>query len=280
MPLDVNRLRQERLYETRAPLETVPADLASIGSLAAGLRATRKRFQLAGAGTLLAGGIAMTASVAVGLALIALSICLFWRVKAYPKAIANNLPRCELVKSVTAMLSHDADAKAHAAIRLAFAPKQELLSESKLANRRNGKEKLYKASWFSVETSLHDSTIFTETIDDLVRQRSFTNPRGKSKTKTRTRSLVGMRFSYPSKIYGDLTPMAEKMQKEIQLPPSASVRALEVTGRVVKVKALVTESADLARTSSMLALGVYRMLNLAREVEARKRAQSKSGGAQ
>jgi hypothetical protein len=30
----------------------------------------------------------------------------------------------------------------------------------------------------------------------------------------------------------------------------------------------------------MLALGVYRMLNLSREVEARKRAQAKKGGPQ
>jgi hypothetical protein len=279
MPLDVNRLRQERLYEARAPLDTLSADLASIENLAAGLRASRKRLQLAGAGMLLAGLIGLAVFFPVGIALFAVAVYLFFRVKAYPKAIANNARRCELGKSVTAMLAHDADARSPAAIRLAFDPQRELLAESQLARRRNGKEKLFKASWFSVETSLHDGTTFTATVDDLVRQRSFTNPRGKSKTKTRTRSLVGMRFAYPSKLYGDLTSLAEMMQKEIQLPPSASVRGLEVTGRVVKVKAVVTQSEELARATSMLALGVYRVMNLSREVEARKRAQQKSGGA-
>ena len=50
--------------------------------------------------------------------------------------------------------------------------------------------------------------------------------------------------------------------------------------RAVKVKALVTERGDLARTSAMLALGVYRMLNLSRKLRARNRAQAKKGGAQ
>jgi hypothetical protein len=73
------------------------------------------------------------------------------------------------------------------------------------------------------------------------------------------------------------------MEKEIQLPEGAAMRGLEVSGRSVKVKALVTKTADpayLAQASSMLALGVYRMLNLSREVEARKRAQAKKGGPQ
>jgi len=89
-----------------------------------------------------------------------------------------------------------------------------------------------------------------------------------------------MRFAYPQKVYGDVTPLGARMRKEIQVPSTASVRGLEITGRIVKVKALVTQSGDLAQTSSMLALGVYRMLNLARELEARKRAQPKTGGTQ
>jgi len=58
------------------------------------------------------------------------------------------------------------------------------------------------------------------------------------------------------------------------------VRGLEVTARIVKVKALVTQSSDLAPAGSMLALGVYRMLNLSRELQAHKRAQPKAGGPQ
>jgi len=280
MAVDVNRLRRECVYEASTPIEALADDLARIESLAVEWRAARKRLFLAGVIAIAAGAIGLAVYYPVGLALIAVGIFLFVRTKSSPRAVANNVGRCEFGKSVAAMLAMDTEPKTPAAIRLAFNPKRDLLSENPLPHRKNGKQRLYKASWFSVETSLHDGTTFTETIDDLVRQRSFTNPRGKSKTKTRIHSLVGMRFAYPQKVYGDVTPLGARMRKEIQVPSTASVRGMEVTGRIVKVKALVTQSGDLARTSSMLALGVYRMLNLARELEARKRAQPKTGGTQ
>ena len=59
------------------------------------------------------------------------------------------------------------------------------------------------------------------------------------------------------------------------------MRGVEASGKAIKAKVLVSESggpAQLAQISSMLALGVYRMLNLSREIEARKRIQAKKGG--
>lgn len=280
MAVDVNRLRKECVYEASAPLEALAEDLARIETLAAEWRATRRRLILAGVIAIAAGAVGMALYPPVGLVFIVVGIVLFVRTKSRPRAVANNVGRCEFVKSVAAMLVHDTGPKTPAAIRLAFDPKRDLLSECALPHRKNGKQKLYKASWFSLETSLHDGTTFTETIDDLIRQRSFTNPRGKSKSKTRTHSLLGMRFAYPQKVYGDASPLGARMRKEIRLPSTASVRGMEVTGRIVKVKALVTQTGDLAHTSSMLALGVYRMLNLSREIEARKRGQATKGGAQ
>ena len=280
MAVDVNRLRRECVYQASTPLEAVAGDLAQIETLAAAWRAARKRLFLAGAISIALGAIGLAVYVPVGLLLIALGAYLFVRTRSRPRAVANGAARRELAKSVAAMLAHDAEPNSPTAIRLAFNPKRELLSEDPLPHRKNGKQRLYKASWFSIETSLSDGTTFTETIDDLIRQRSFTNPRGKSKVKTRTHTLLGMRFAYPQKVYGDATPLAARMRQEIQLPSTASVRGLEVTARIVKVKTLVTQSSDLAQAGSMLALGVYRMLNLSRELQARKRAQPKAGGPQ
>lgn len=47
------------------------------------------------------------------------------------------------------------------------------------------------------------------------------------------------------------------------------VKGLRATDRDIKVKALVNRPEDLVPTGKMLALGVYRMLNLARRVKAR-----------
>jgi hypothetical protein len=282
MPVDVNRLRTEGLYESREPVAGLAADLDMVQSLAAGWHDARKRLALYATFALFVGIIGLFAFLPVGIVFVLLGVWLLYRMKAYPKAVANHMERCTFGRSVAAMLWADADPKAPAAIRLAFRPKEETLSEGVLPNRKNGKQRLYKVSWFSVEAILHDGTTFSETVDDFVRERSFTNPRGKSKSKKRTQRLIAMRFDYPSEIYGDLTPFREKMEKEIQLPEGAAVRGLEISGRAVKVKALLTqtEGSYLAQASTMLALGVYRMLNLSRQIEARKRAQAKKGGAQ
>jgi hypothetical protein len=282
MPVDVNRLRTEGLYESHEPVAALAADLDLVQSLAAGWHAARRRLALYATFALLVGIIGLFTFLPVGIVFVLLGAWLLYRMKGYPKAVANHMERCAFGKSIAAMLGADADPKAPAAVRLAFNPKEETLSEGVLPYRKNGRQRLYKVSWFSVEASLHDGTTFSETVDDLVRQRSFTNPRGKSKTKTRTQSLIAVRFAYPPEIYGDLTRFREKMEKEIQLPAGAAVRGLEVTGRAVKVKALLThtEGSYLAEASTTLALGIYRMLNLSRQIEARKRAQAKKGGTQ
>jgi len=279
MAVDVNRLREECVYESHAPLEALADDLAQIESLAAEWRAAWTRLLISGIVAIAAGFIVLAFFYPAGLALIAIGIYLFVRMKRSPRAVANHIGRCEFVKSVAGMLALDTEVRTPAVIRLAFNPQRELLSEDPWPNRKNGRQRLYKTSWLSLETTLCDGTTFTETIDDLVRERSFTNPRGKSKTKSRTHSLLGMRLAYSQKVYGDATPLSARMQKEIQLPSASFVRAVETTGRIVKVKALVTQYGDLARTSSMLALGVYRMLNLSRDLEARKRALPKTGDA-
>ncbi len=283
--MDVNRLRAEGVYESRAPVEGLAADLDQIGLLAEEWHASRKRLALGATVAWVVGIIAFATGALwyVGIALIAAGGWALYRMKSFPKAVANHRERCAFGKSMAAMLASDADPKTLLAIRLAFDPKEETLSEGALLGRKNGQQRLYKVSWFSIEARLHDGTTLSQSIDDIVRHRSFTNARGKSKTKVRTQSLIALRLDYPAETYGDLTPFRERMQNEIQLPPGTVVRALEVTGRAVKVKALATASGDaayLAQASAMLALGVYRMLNLSREVQSRKRAQEKPGGPQ
>ncbi|HTS25339.1 MAG TPA: hypothetical protein VMH81_05670 [Bryobacteraceae bacterium] len=284
MAVDVNRLHTEGLYESRAPVAALTADLEQIQQLATAWHQARRRLAK---GAALAFGVGVICFATgtlwfLGTVLFGLGGWFLYRMKNYPKTVANRGERCAFGKSLAAMIAADAAPEAMAVFRLAFTAQQETLSEGPLAGRKNGKEKLWKESWFSVEAGLCDGTTFSETIDDLFRQRSFTNARGKSKTKTRKQSIIAMRLDYPSEIYGDLTPFRDRMQKEIQLPPGSAVRALEVSGKAVKVKALSEPGTaeSLAQASSMLALGVYRILNLSRQVEARKRAQTKPGGPQ
>jgi len=271
MPVDPNRLRKEGVYESHSPLANLSTDLDEIERLAADWRAQRKRFQISAAALLLVGLVLLTLSPAVGILAIALGIGLFFWVKRYKKTVAGGLDRCAVVRKVAGMLIKDTAARQAVTIHLAFDPKREVLSEIPLPHRKNGKQRIYRASWLSVEACLLDGTTFSETIEDLVRVRSFTNPRGKSKTRTRTRSIVAMRFAYPAEVYGNVTPLAERLQKEIRLPASAALKQFAAGERQVKVKALVTKAEELGDTTPMLALGVYRMLNLSRKLTARAR---------
>jgi hypothetical protein len=280
MPCDPDQLRKTCVYESRAPIATAAQGLMEIEGIAAGWKKSRSRLLMGGIALLLTSFVGLALYPPSGVVLFATGIGLFFLRKRYPKGVANGMYRCEFSKALADKLALDTDPKAAATMRLEFAPKQELLSETALPHRKNGKQKFYKAPWFTVENRFLDGTSFTETVDDLIRQRSFTNPRGKSKTKTRTRHMISMRFSYPSEVYGDLSPLAARMQKEIQVPRSALVRGLEVSSRAVKLKALVTESADLAQTSTMLALGVYRMLNLSRRLRSQGQKRFGKGGSQ
>src|SRR5581483_10650811 len=201
MPVDQEQLRQTCVYESKAPIETTAAALDEIEGIAAGWHKTRSRLLFAGILTIACSLVGLALFPPVGIVMVALGVYLIYRRKYYPKGVANVLFRCEFTKALSAMLARDTDPQVAATVRLTFDPKRELLSEGVLPNRRNGKQQLYRASWFSVENRLLDGTSFTETIDDLVRERSFTNPRGKSKRKTRTRHLISMRFGYPGEVY-------------------------------------------------------------------------------
>jgi hypothetical protein len=275
MPFDPEQLRKTCTYESQSPVDALSAELDEVERVAEKWRRARRRLLWWGIFVIMSGIAALFRYPLAGLVLIPLAVFIFVSMKRYPQGVANGLSRCESTKAIAAMLAHDTDPKQASKMRVAFDPPQEVLSETVLPNRRKGKQKVYKASWLSLETSFLDGTFFTGTIEDLVRQRSFVNPRGKSKTKTRTRQIVSMRFGYPNEIYGDVSTLAARMQKEFKLPSSASVRGVEVNDRAVKVKALVTEKADLARTSAMMALGVYRILNLSRRLQ--RRAKSKGG---
>jgi len=107
MAVDVNRLRRECVYEASTPIGALADDLARIESLAVEWRAARKRLFLSGVIAIAAGAIGLAVYYPVGLALIAVGIFLFVRTKNSPRAVANNVGRCEFVKSVAAMLAMD-----------------------------------------------------------------------------------------------------------------------------------------------------------------------------
>src|SRR5262249_47544746 len=125
----------------------------------------------------------------------------------------------------------------------------------------------------SVEGELLDGTDISETVTELTRERTYKNPRNKIKTKTRNRYIAAVRLDYPKDVYGDAQPSSTSLQEQIRVPDSATNRDLRVTEKAIVIKALVDIQEDVAQTLSMLSLGAYRILNLAR-----RSAASGAGG--
>jgi len=267
MAVDVNRFRVDGLYEARGPVANLLQDLNQIQGLAAVWRAARKRLATWASFLFVLGFASFFIFFPMGLVMAGVGIWCLYRMKVYPKGIVSHEEWCAFAKSVAAILESDGDPKQPVSMRLALNAPEQTISAGALPGRARGTERLYKLAWFSVEATLCDGTNFTQSIEDMVRHRAYRNSRGKSKSKTRTRSIVSMRFDYPAETYGDITPLEEKMKSEIHMPQSSSLRGLEVTGKAVKLKALVGEPNRhglLAETSSIMALGVYRMLNFSR----------------
>ena len=267
MALDVNRFRADGLFEVREPVGEVIADLNVIQGLAAVWHAARKRLATWGAVLLIAGVLSFFLYFPAGAILFAVGIWLLFRMKAYPRAVANHEGWCSFAKSVTAILEADGDPKAPVAMRLAFNAPENTISQGPSRGRSGGTERIYKLAWFSVDAMLLDGTSFSQTVEDMVRRRDYRSRSGKSKVKTRARSIIGMRFDYPAETYGDISPLGTKLKTEIRMPQSTVLRGVEVSAKAVKLKAVVLEpgkSGLVAEASSSMALGVYRILNLSR----------------
>ena len=142
----------------------------------------------------------------------------------YSNKIVKHRNRYELLKQLLRIIQNDAQARAPFSIRLLLKDAPELLSEADWPMRKKGNQKFFKESWLAIEGPLLDGTTLTEDITELSRKRTYKNPRGKYKTKTRSRYLIIVHFAYSKDRYGDARPgAAPALNEKVRVPPSASV---------------------------------------------------------
>ena len=189
------------------------------------------------------------------------------------KLLAHPL-RLGVAKERIAMLQQDAGEKAPFTVRLALSSKPVQLSEEAWQARKHGKQTFLEETWLSLEGRLLDGTVVNDEIKDMTRRRTFTNPRGKHKVKTRMNYLVNVRFSYPTELYGDARPAANALHGEVKVGPGAILRGVRVSEKAIVMKALVTSEKEITQTAGMLSIGGYRILNLARRLTAGQRGKA------
>lgn len=276
MPIDAQRLRTEGVYEAGIPLGSIFDDMRQIEVVLQETEVMRKKLRrFAGLALLVFLALAIAAGVmssaAVGfLAFVAFvfGLVLFIYSFVYGRSMHKHPARLELTKALFQSLQRDADKRAPFRVKLALKEQPKLLREEPFPQRKNGKQKFFEEEYLTIEGELLDGTTVGEKVTELTRQRTFTNPRGKTKTKKRKRYLVTLRLDYPSDVYGDARPAQEALNEELRVPPSAAVRDLRVNEKAIAAKVLVESEQEIAQTCGMISVGAYRILNLARRVAA------------
>ena len=272
MGLDVHRVEREGIYEARSPVAEIFQDLERLKQAAAATAALRGRLGRFGVFGLLLGMPAIVVGSSTNRTLIALAggvvtvtaIGLLIYAAMMGRRLTKYPSRTTLLRHLLGMFQQDAAEGAPFAIQLALRGRLEKIKEEPWAARKRGKQQFFRERFLTIEGQLLDGTTFTERIVELSRKRTYVNPRGKYKSKTRSRYVIVLRLAYPRKTYGDATAAHKKLNEKIRMPGSANFRGIRVSDKAILVKALVRQESELVEASVMLSLGAYRILNLAR----------------
>jgi hypothetical protein len=281
MVIDAKQLRARGAYDARVPLRTLFDDIDQIGRMLEEMAALRKRIRLIAGVSILAGLASVFTSGVLsnkGLAFFGLLALVFGVILFVYSFIDRGLLKCRdrvaMMKDLSKSLQPDTDLRSVFAVRLALKRQPQLVSEEAWLARNKAKQRFFEEEFLSLEGELLDGTVLTETVKELTRKRTYVNQNRKSKTKIRQRYLATLRFVYPDDMYGDARPACAALQEAIRVPASATLRDRRVTEKAIVVKAVAVLTEDVVRTSAMLSLGVYRILNLARRVAAGRPAKN------
>ena len=235
-------------------------------------QAQRRRLRWIALDSLITAIVTFIAGVVIGngmvllVAFVAFTACIVFFIYSfvYSSKIVKHRNRYDLLKKLLAIIQNDAQLRAAFSVSLSLKGTPKLLSEAPWPVRAKGKQQFFEESWLSVEGPLMDGTTVREELTELSRKRTYRNPRGKYKTKIRSRYLVTVRFAYPKDLYGDARPAQLALNQPVRVPPSATLRDLRVSEKAIAIKAMVNAENDVAMTAGMLSLGAYRILNFAR----------------
>jgi hypothetical protein len=298
--LDPIAFQQTYVYEARAPVSEVLADLTALAGLDA--VAERRRLLLwrwawgllglAAAG-LIIGPILVAAYlgsgnqhlwVVVGSALTAGGLFLIRR-RAHRTDLDNR--RYELVATLLKRLQVDLTPDAPVDVRLDLAPLDE--KRKSVAKLRRGRWNCedFTDPWLSLQGRFADGTgLHLSMVDHLQkRSRSQSSRSGKTKTKTKQKGKallqVGLRVK-PER-FPELAGMESRARSIVRMPPGVQVSRLQVAGDRVSLRALMArdwvaraprsvastagkqppapDAQDASRTATMMLLSLFQVLH-------------------
>jgi hypothetical protein len=278
MSYDAAQLKATGIYASELPLPALIGEINQVEQTCLRWKASRTRMRWIAVGLIVAGVFSaillneFTVMLLFGIVAAISGIALIVFAQKNARAALAHVERCASARALVEALRDDTHPKSPVKVKLLLNNDRNLLNQYDWTARKKGKQSFYEADWLTVENSFLDGTTVTESVTDLVRERSYVNPRGKWKKKIRTRHLVSLRLRYPAELYGDASASPEQLQSAVKTPSTAMVRSVQVSPADIKLKATVNSTPDLTRTCTMLLLGAYRILNFSRKVTSRRQA--------
>ena len=272
MAIDAAQLRKTGIYDARAPLPSLLADLEQIGGLVQAAEAMRHRVRIYSGLAMILGIVCAILGGIIGSTVFsflcfltfAAGVGLFIYSFITGRDFHKHHDRYELLRDISKGIQPDADPRAKFAVKLQMKSNRSLVREEPFPHRKNGKQKFYEEQFLSITGELLDGTHLEESVTELARERTYTNPRGKAKSKTRRRYLLNVSLNYPSDAYGDARQAQQTLNEEIRVTTSAVIKSVNVTEKSIAVNTMLNAEKEIPQASSMVCLGAYRILNLAR----------------
>jgi len=197
--------------------------------------------------------------------------------------VSINIPnyRYELLPQLLQMLVRDMDNQAPVKTQVVLSPPKQpdkCVHQGPHPHRPNWEQKRFADLWLTLEGQFLDHTQFQVQCTELwVQSSGWKRGRsGKMKHKSKTKPkgfdlFLALRVS--RKKYGALPVLSADAQSAVQLPPSCTLKSLQVNDNQlsmrVRVQSLVqtaTQVNDLYQAITSMFLSAYQILNLAREL--------------
>jgi hypothetical protein len=296
MPIELQELRKQLIYEDTAILESITTDLDDIAALSQLSHIRQKKFGnrafyfFIGAAALgfinfSLSSAAMT-STFLSVVVTVLNIGLFGLILACIYAIfmmskfgrLNLLNyRYHLTRQVIEMLRRDLDATNLMYLKLSFqkVTKNEYKTHTiPHPYKRGWNVDIYQNEWFNIKGRFLDKTRFILSITELCKKQYGwkRGSSGKNKYKSKIKSAgldINLNLSYPQKHYGAVKILQNEVQEAIKLPQFAAVRNLKVTDKsmhfIVRIAPEMAEkNSEIYQTVVAMFLSLYQVLNLAK----------------
>jgi hypothetical protein len=298
---DIDRLRSERVYSTRAPARGVKEDLERLRRIDAEMGEKKQawsRRSLACTGLAVASffGLFLPIIEAVGFLLLVMAlgagavgmvVCFVLSLRY--KGLDLEDRRYELVARLLHRLRKDIPPDEPVTVELDFRPVDDERHLTGKGKVRDWDTRSFAQRWLSLQVRLTDGTHLRIGMEErlVLLRRTRRNPRGKLKVKNKQKgaALLHVQLRVKPERHPHLARLGARARAAVRLPERTSLRRLEVAEDGLGLRARMprdwvarddvkSPSRDAPRTAVMALLSLYQVLNYSTTLRKQEKAKA------